>query len=144
MDPVDFVYLDPPYTHGVLYASCYHLNDSITMWTKPKLDYSYALPRPVEICFRKNGATAGGFYNKRTALESFYNLFNRIKSRRVVLSYSNAPRNILSIDEIKKICLNYGEVSVKEYSHKLCTQPKSLKKISTELKEYFLVIDKNN
>jgi len=32
----DLVYYDPPYTHGVLYPSCYHLNDSIARWDKTR------------------------------------------------------------------------------------------------------------
>ena len=57
----DFVYLDPPYTSGVLYDACYHLNDSVATWSKPSLDGSYAVPRPKAVCFRKNKESAGEF-----------------------------------------------------------------------------------
>lgn len=138
----DLVYFDPPYTHGVLYASCYHLNDSIAKWDKATLDHTYAIPRPQAVCFRKNGEKAGGFYNKRTAADAFNNILGTSKCKRIVLSYSDAPRNVLTIEELIAICCKYGDVKVESHDHKICTQPSDLKKISTALKEYFIVIDK--
>lgn len=138
----DLVYLDPPYTHGVLYASCYHLNDSIASWDKPELDASYAIPRPKQVCFRKNGEKAGGFYSKATATEAFNKIISQAKCKRLVLSYSDAPRNTLTIEELTAICSKYGDVSVFSKDHRLCMQPKSMKKISETLKEFFIVVDK--
>ena len=137
----DMVYLDPPYTHGVLYESCYHLNDSIAAWNKPDLDYDYALPRPKSICFRKNGQNAGMFYNKQTAIECFEQMANKFDCRRLVLSYSDAPRNTLTIDELFDIFSKRGKCYIRTKDHKICTQPSSMKKISTNLKEYFIIID---
>lgn len=139
---VDFVYLDPPYTHGVLYSSCYHLNDSIAQWDKPELDHSYALPRPNKVCFKKNKQAAGAFYSKRTAYEDFNNLIHSIDCKRLVLSYSDAPRNVLRVEELMEICSKYGECSVYSKKHKICTQPSNMKKISSSLKEFFIVLDK--
>ncbi len=138
----DLVYLDPPYTHGVLYASCYHLSDSIAKWGKPELDHSYALPRPLEVCYRKNGETAGGFYNKETATAAFHKIIGDADCKRVLLSYSDAPRNTLTIEELVDICSNYGTVRIESKDHRLCMQPKNMRKISTNLKEFFIVIDK--
>ena len=139
--PVDFVYLDPPYTHGVLYESCYHLNNSIATWTKPQLNTDYALPRPQEICFRANGETAGGFYNRRTAFECFESLVSQFTCKRMVLSYSDAPRNVLTIDQLVDIFSTQGELSLHTIDHKICSQPSMFKQISTSLKEVFLVVD---
>jgi adenine-specific DNA methylase len=139
---VDFAYLDPPYTHGVLYSTCYHLNDSIASWHKPPLDHSYALPRPEKICFRKNGQSTGPFYSKQTATEDFSELIGSIDCKRLVLSYSDAPRNVLSIEELVEICSRYGECKVVSRDHRICTQANSMKKISSSLKEYFVVLDK--
>jgi adenine-specific DNA methylase len=138
----DIVYLDPPYTHGVLYSACYHLNDSIAQWTKPELDDTYAIPRPKEVCFRKNKQTAGGFYNQGTAVEAFDKLIKSSDCARLVLSYSDAPRNTLTIDELYSICNKYGSVELYSKEHKICTQPNSLKKVSETLKEFFIVLDK--
>lgn len=137
----DVVYLDPPYTHGVLYASCYHLNDTIARWNKPSLDKSYAVPRPKEVCFRKNGEKAGGFYSKASATESFNTVIENSDCKRLILSYSDAPRNTLTIQELVKLCSRYGSVRLESKGHKICTQPNSMKKISEELKEFFIILD---
>ena len=139
---VDFAYLDPPYTHGVLYSSCYHLNDSIALWDKPDLDHSYALPRPSKVCFKKNKQRAGSFYSKKTAYEDFDKLIGSIDCKRLVLSYSDAPRNVLKVDELIEICSKYGECSIYSRKHKICTQPREMNKISSSLKEFFIVLDK--
>ena len=137
----DMVYLDPPYTHGVLYNSCYHLNDSIAKWDKPDLDYDYALPRPKSICYRKNGQNAGMFYNKQTAIKCFENIANKFDCKRLVLSYSDAPRNTLTIEELLDIFSKRGKCYIRTKDHKICSQPKYMNKLSTSLKEYFIIID---
>ena len=140
----DLVYLDPPYTHGVLYASCYHLNDSIARWDKSELDHDYAIARPKAVCFRKNGQKAGGFYNKESAKTAFNKLIGTTRAKRIVLSYSDAPRNTLSITELVEICQKHGEVKIHSFDHRICTQPKVFNKISKELKEFFIVVDKEH
>ena len=137
----DLVYLDPPYTHGVLYASCYHLNDSIARWDKPTLDHDYAIPRPLSVCFRKKGQKAGGFYNKETARRAFTYLFEKSLAKRIVLSYSDAPRNTLSVEELIEIGSKHGEVRVDSHAHRLCMQPKSQRQRSQHLEEKFIVVD---
>jgi len=138
----DFVYLDPPYTNGVLYDSCYHLNNSMVLWDKPPLDKSYAIPRPSRVVFRKNKKTAGKFYSKKTAKEDFENLIGYFDAKRIVLSYSDAPRNILSKQELIDVCGDFGKLELIEREHKICTQNRKQKKISNGLKEFFFVIDK--
>jgi len=137
----DFVYLDPPYTSGVLYKACYHLNDSIATWNQPELDYSYAIPRPKSVAFRKRNKLAGGFYSQKTAKECFSLLLNNCSAKRIVLSYSDAPRNVLTPDELLHLCKKRGNVKIMDREHRLCTQPKSMNKISNGLKEKFLIID---
>ena len=138
----DFVYLDPPYTNGVLYDSCYHLNDSLVMWDKPPLDKTYAIPRPTRIAFRKNKSTAGKFYSRVTAKKDFENLIYHFDAKRIVLSYSDAPRNILKKEDLINICKEAGDFKLIERKHKICTQSKKQKKVSNQLKEFFFVIDK--
>lgn len=138
----DMVYYDPPYTHGVLYPSCYHLNDSIASWQKPKLDYEYAIPRPESVCFRKNKETAGSFYSKREVEKSFRTIIGNAQCRRLVLSYSDAPRNTIGIQALISLCKDYGKVKVETKEHKICTQFNSMNKVSSDLKEFFVIIDK--
>lgn len=136
---VDFIYFDPPYTHGVLYASCYHLNDSIALWDKSNLVTSYAVPRPERATFR--GKEPGAFYSKKRVEEDFRKLLTKYKAPRVVLSYSDAPRNTISIERLQDICGEFGNLDVRTIDHKICTQNNSMKKHSDKLKEYFIIID---
>lgn len=138
----DVVYLDPPYTNGVLYDSCYHLNDSIALWDKPALDHDFAIPRPNRAVFRKNKKTAGMFYSKKNAEADFRKLLGYFNAKRIILSYSDAPRNIISKEGLIDICNDIGSLKVIERKHKLCTQANSLNKVSKELKEFFFVLDK--
>jgi adenine-specific DNA methylase len=138
----DFVYFDPPYTSGVLYESCYHLNDSIAKWGKEELDYSYAIPRPKSKCFKKDGKNAGNFYSKKEAPAAFDSLLSNTTADRIVISYSDAPRNAISLKDLQTICQKHGEVSLQTKNHRICMQPKKMKKISQELKEAFMIIDR--
>ena len=138
----DIVYLDPPYTTGVLYDSCYHLNDSIVNWNKPTLDYSYAIPRPESVCFRKNNQNAGTFYIKKNAINDFTTLLSSFTAKRIILSYSDAPRNVLTYDELAKICNGIGKLKIITKDHKICSQNKNMNKTSDSLKEFFFIIDK--
>tara|TARA_R100001129_G_scaffold183761_1_gene166933 strand:- start:111 stop:1154 length:1044 start_codon:yes stop_codon:yes gene_type:complete len=138
----DIVYFDPPYTTGVLYDACYHLNDSLYLWDKPDLDHSYAIPRPKRVTFKKQGIMGGKFYSKKTAKGDFCDLFNLFDCRRIILSYSDAPRNVLTYEELLEICQETGTTKIVSKDHKLCMQASSLKKISTDLKEFFFIVDK--
>jgi len=139
---VDVVYLDPPYTTGVLYDACYHLNDSVVLWDKPSVDNSFALPRPDRVCFKKNQKCAGAFYMKKTVHDDFDNLLKKFDCKRIILSYSNGPRNAISFADLLLICQKHGNVTVYDQDHKICMQPKSMKKQQKNLVEYFFVIDK--
>ena len=139
---VDVVYLDPPYTTGVLYDACYHLNDSVVLWDKPPVDNSFALPRPDRVCFKKNQKCAGSFYMKSTVHEDFNKLLGKFSCKRIILSYSNAPRNAISFADLLLICQKHGSVTVYDQDHKICMQPKMMKKQQKKLVEYFFVIDK--
>jgi adenine-specific DNA methylase len=138
----DVVYLDPPYTTGVLYDACYHLNDSAALWDKPAVDNSYALPRPDRVCFKKNQKCAGSFYMKDTVRDDFDKLLGKFDCKRIILSYSNGTRNAISFSELLFTAQKHGNVVVYDKSHKICMQPKSMKKQQKALFEYFFVIDK--
>lgn len=136
----DFVYLDPPYCSGVLYPACYHLNDSVVIWDKPNLNQDYALPRPERAIF--NNKKGLDFFSKKTANFIFDKLIkNFSNSKKILLSYSDAPRNSISLEAINKICCKYGKTEVVSKKHKLCAQPNSLQKISDSVNEYFFVIN---
>ena len=136
------VYLDPPYTAGVLYDTCYHLNDSVVMWDQPALDADYAIPRPERAAYRKKKQAAGAYYSKPRAVEDFTKLLESFNYKRLILSYSDAPRNILTREELESICKNLGTLTVDAIDHKICSQPNSLNKVSDKLKEFLFIIDK--
>jgi len=138
----DVVYLDPPYTTGVLYDACYHLNDSVVLWDKPQVDTSYALPRPDRVCFKKNAKCAGSFYMKDTVHKDFDKLLGQFDCKRIILSYSNGVRNAISFADLLLLCQKHGKVTVYDQDHKVCMQPKNMKKRQKNLVEYFFVIDK--
>ena len=138
----DVVYLDPPYTAGVLYDTCYHLNDSVVMWDQPSLDTDYAIPRPERAAYRKKNQPAGAYYSKPRAVEDFTELLESFNYKRLILSYSDAPRNILDRGELESICKNLGTLTVDAIDHKICAQPNSLNKISNKLTEFLFIIDK--
>tara|TARA_R100000808_G_scaffold23989_1_gene54161 strand:+ start:1179 stop:2225 length:1047 start_codon:yes stop_codon:yes gene_type:complete len=139
----DVVYLDPPYTHGVLYDACYHLNDSICLWDKPSLNHDYAIPRPERAVYRKskNSNKPGKFYSQKTAEQEFEDLIRMFKCKRLILSYSDAPRNVLSYEQLYNVCSKFGKLTVLDKNHKICTQFKSQKKASEQLTEFFFIID---
>ena len=139
----DVVYLDPPYTAGVLYDACYHINNSVAIWDQPEELYeNYAIPRPERAAFSENNRSAGAYYSKRTAVADFTKLLESFTYKRLILSYSDAPRNILTYDELKLICQKQGTLTIDSINHKICTQPNSLKKVSNSLKEFLFIIDK--
>ena len=123
----DVVYLDPPYTTGVLYDACYHLNDSVVLWDKPVVDTSYSLPRPERVCFRKNNKCAGAFYMKDTVRSDFDRLLGKFNCKRIIISYSNAPRNAISFSELLLTAQKHGSVVVYDKQHKICMQLKGMK-----------------
>lgn len=136
----DVVYLDPPYTHGVLYASSYHINDSLAIWDKPQLDDDYAIPRPARACFRHK--KAGSFYSKKTVEMDFHQLMDKFSFKRMILSYSDAPRNTTNLDALSEIASNFGNTKIYSVEHKICTQYTTQNKRSEKLKEFFVVIDR--
>lgn len=138
----DVIYLDPPYTSGVLYNTSYHINDSLALWDKPVLDQTYAIPRPHRACNKKNNKLAGPFYSKKNAESDFNKLLSLFDFKRIIMSYSDAPRNITNIKKLLKICHNFGKVELVDVEHKLCTQYSNQNKVSTSVKEYFIIIDR--
>lgn len=141
----DVVYLDPPYSNSVLYSSCYHINDSIAIWDKPILNYDYALPRPERAVFLKgesSNKTGGHFYSSKSIKDDFSKLFEIFSSsKRIIVSYSDAPKNLISIEDLVSLANQYGSVKVEDKEHRICTQFKKQNKQIEKLKEYFIVVD---
>lgn len=109
----DIVYIDPPY-NSRQYSRFYHVLENITTWKKPTL-YGEA---------RKPVAENMSEYCRSSATTTFENLISSLNCKYIVVSYnntynskSNSSRNKISLEDIKTILENKGEVSVYEKSH---------------------------
>ena len=87
--PVTIAYLDPPYSaHS--YATYYHIWDSITRWDKPAVGL-----KTNRRADRVSGADGfdesmqSAWNSKRTALDAFMKLVDRLPARFVVVSYND-------------------------------------------------------
>jgi adenine-specific DNA methylase len=79
---------------------------------------------------------------KNTVHDDFDRLLKKFDCKRIILSYSNGSRNAISFPDLLMICQKYGNVTVYDQNHKVCMQPKLMKKVQKNLVEYFFVIDK--
>lgn len=140
-DIYDLIYLDPPYSNGVLYESSYQVSNSIALWDKPELDKSYAIPRRIDAAFGKS-KTAGKFYSKKTIEQDFKDVLEHYKCRYALVSYSDAPRNLIQIQDLVDICYEHGTVTTYALDHKICTQFSMQNKQHTKLKEYLILVQR--
>ena len=86
--PVTVAYVDPPYSaHS--YATYYHIWDSITRWDKPAvgLKTNRRADRVSGEGFDESMQSA--WNSKRTALDAFMKLVDRLPARFVVISYND-------------------------------------------------------
>jgi adenine-specific DNA-methyltransferase len=82
-------YLDPPYSaHS--YATYYHIWDSITRWDKPAvgLKTNRRIDR-VSASDEYDESMSSSWNSKKTALESFTRLVDRLPVKYVVISYND-------------------------------------------------------
>lgn len=109
---MDIVYLDPPYNQHQ-YGSNYHMLNTIARWDK--------IPEPLDlnekgVLENKAGIrqdwvnTRSPYCYKDTAVEAFSSLIKNLDSRLILISYSSD--GIIPFDEMKKICLEKGYVSI--------------------------------
>ena len=109
---MDIVYLDPPYNQHQ-YGSNYHMLNTIARWDK--------IPEPLDlnekgVLENKAGIrqdwvnTRSPYCYKDTAVEAFSSLIKNLDARLILISYSSD--GIIPFDEMKKICLEKGYVSI--------------------------------
>jgi adenine-specific DNA-methyltransferase len=87
--PVTVAYVDPPYSaHS--YATYYHIWDSITRWDKPAVGLK--TNRRADRVSGSDGfdeSMQSAWNSKRTALDAFMRLVDRLPARFVVISYND-------------------------------------------------------
>ena len=141
LPPMDVVYLDPPYNQHQ-YGSNYHMLNTIARWDK--------IPEPLELNEKgvlKNKAgirtdwvkTRSPYCYRDTAIVVFEELIKNINSKYILISYSSD--GIIPFDEMKRICLSKGYVSIVTSDYvKYRGGKQSNKRLNSDI-EFILVID---
>lgn len=112
MPKVDVAYLDPPYNQHQ-YGSNYHLLNTISKWDHLPLNFD--LNKKGELkekaAIRHDWTeTRSPYCYKETAIKSFEELITNLKAKYILISYSTD--GIIPFDEMKRICMEKGEVSI--------------------------------
>lgn len=109
---MDVVYLDPPYNQHQ-YGSNYHMLNTIARWDK--------IPEPLTlnekgVLENKAGIradwvnTRSPYCYKDSAVEAMSELIENLKAKLILISYSSD--GIIPFEDMKKICLKKGYVSI--------------------------------
>lgn len=138
---LDVVYLDPPYNQHQ-YGSNYHLLNTIAVWDK--------IPEPLELDENGNLVnkaairadwtnTRSDYCYKKTAAVAFEDLITNIRAHLILVSYSSD--GIIPFEEMKRICLSKGYVSIVTSSYtKYRGGKQSNSRLNSDI-EFILVID---
>ena len=110
-------YLDPPYSaHS--YATYYHIWDSITRWDKPAVGLK--TNRRMDRVSGSEGfddAMTSQWNSKRTALDAFMRLVDRLPVRYVVISYND--ESIVPLEQLTTALKGkYPQMAVKKIPYK--------------------------
>lgn len=119
----DLVYIDTPY-NSRQYGDSYHLLENVAEWKKPEV--TGVAKKMVNRSHIKSD------YCTSKAVQAFSNLINNIKSKYILVSYSNmAEKGVgrsnakISNDEIKHVLSNKGKVKIFSTNFKAYTTGKS-------------------
>lgn len=111
----DIIYIDPPY-NSRQYSRFYHVLETLTKWSKPKLHGVALKPEPENM----------SDYCRVSAKDKFAELVNNINAKYLVVSYnntydskSNSSQNKITLEEIKNILTKRGKTKIfeKDYRH---------------------------
>lgn len=128
----DVAYLDPPYTKRQ-YASYYHILETVAHGDEPLVEGVAGL-RP----WRDR---ASDFCYKTRALKALTTLIQNMRSKRILLSYSNEGH--VPIDDLRLGLHGIGEVSTHELARIGRYRPnKTASEANSSVKEYLIVIDR--
>ena len=107
----DLAYGDPPYSaHN--YGTYYHIWDSISKWDKP--DVGLTTNRRVD---RIGDRTPKSMWNGPKALEAFRELFERLPTKHILMSYSDDSKLVKRAD-LLELCHEFGQVKQWEIDYK--------------------------
>ena len=136
---IDITFLDPPY-NSRQYSRFYHLLETLTLNTKPKL---YGIAKKPEV----NNMSE---YCKVGAKEALKDLLDSLKTytRYIVMTYNNTnianarSNTRISLSEIQSLLTTLGTTHTHEYNYKAFSSGKTnTKKNFKEHKEYVFVCE---
>ncbi|OCR03302.1 hypothetical protein BA184_00870 [Helicobacter pullorum] len=136
---IDIAFLDPPY-NSRQYSRFYHLLETLTLNTKPKL---YGIAKKPEV----NNMSE---YCKVGAKEALKDLLDSLKTytRYIVMTYNNTrsanarSNTKISLNEIQSLLTTLGTTHIHEYNYKAFSSGKTdTKKSFKEHKEYVFVCE---
>lgn len=128
----DVVYLDPPYTKRQ-YASYYHILETIAHEDEPVVEGVAGL-RPWK-------EKSSNFCYKIKALNAMVQLVNRIRAKKILISYSNDGH--ININELFREMEHLGETTIIELD--TLNRYKSYINVdNTSVKEYLLILEKTD
>jgi adenine-specific DNA-methyltransferase len=132
----DLAYLDPPYsTHS--YSTYYHIWDSIAKWDKP--DVSLKTNRRLDRVSGSDIFDAGmmsAWNSKKTALNAFDRLIERLPVKSVLVSYNN--ESLVPIEKLLELFKKYPSVKTTkiDYKRNIMCQIGNAAKEKTDEKEF--------
>lgn len=142
----EIAYLDPPYsTHS--YSTYYHIWDSIAKWDKPEVGLK-TNRRLDRISGSDNFDTEmmSAWNSKKTALNAFGALIERLPVRHVIVSYNN--ESLVPIEKLVELFKKYPSVKTTKIDYKrniMCqigNATKGDKDFQTKNTEYLFLITK--
>lgn len=125
----DVCYIDPPYMKRQ-YAANYHVLETLGRGDEPEAVGVSGL-RPWRDQY-------SNFCTKTKIRDSFRAIFRNLECPRLIVSYSED--GLLEVEELVAVAAEFGEVNVREFTHKRFKSNDS--KLGSELTEYLLVLDK--
>ena len=129
-NPVDTVYLDPPYTKRQ-YASYYHIPETIAYHDEPIVEGVAGL-RPWK-------HIASPFCYKTKALQAINDCVGRLEAKRIFLSYSSEGH--VALEDLLRTLPRYGKVVVHKLGEIGRYRPnRKAAKGGTQVEEYLIEI----
>lgn len=141
MQRVDIAYLDPPYNQHQ-YGSNYHLLNTIAKWDKIPVGFEKNAKGELK---EKAGIrhdwvdTRSPYCYKDAAISSFSGLIQNLNARFILISYSTD--GIIPFEEMQKICLKKGKVSIVTNEYTTYRGGKQSNKRKNTNIEFILCID---
>ena len=112
----DVAYLDPPYSPHE-YSTYYHIWDSIVKWDKPEVDL--ATNRRVDRCSHREEYSddmKSPWNSKKTALDAFKNLIDRLPVRYILLSYGSDSK-VVDQRDLVEFCMHFRKVQIERIDY---------------------------